>query len=51
MLEKRATSKRNAKLKKLEAQREKSNNLLDAYQQELSELEKGSQQCANAVDG
>lgn len=41
-------SEQNAKLKKLEAQRERSNNLLDAYQPE--ELEKGSKQCANVVE-
>ena len=50
MLEKRTASKRNAKLKKPATQREKSENLLNTYEQELLELEKGSQQCANAVD-
>ena len=49
-MEKRTASKRNAKLKKPATQREKSENLLNTYEQELLELEKGSQQCANAVD-
>ena len=50
MLEKSVVSKRNAKLKKLATQREKSENLLNACQQELLEVEKGIQQCANTVD-